>query len=85
MIYDRDQEDWRNRALCKAEGVGADAFFSERGERANEIALNCCGRCGVRDDCLDYAVENRELRGIWGGKTPGERRVIRRERMAARG
>ncbi len=32
-----------------------------------------CAVCDVRADCLRYALEIRELHGIWGGLTEAER------------
>lgn len=43
-----------------------------REKRAKEICLEC----GVRDDCLDYALSIREQHGIWGGLTENERREL---------
>ena len=39
-----------------------------------------CGICKVREQCLLFALENEEVFGIWGGKTPVERGVSRRMR-----
>lgn len=33
-----------------------------------------CVQCQVRTECLTFAVENRLLHGMYGGKTPKERR-----------
>lgn len=32
-----------------------------------------CNRCDVREECLEYAMENDERFGIWGGMTARER------------
>jgi WhiB family redox-sensing transcriptional regulator len=38
-----------------------------------------CGRCVVRQDCLDYALDQGpDLQGIWGGTTSHERKNRRR-------
>lgn len=37
------------------------------------IGKTYCEHCPVRDDCLLYALENRETWGLWGGLTPKER------------
>lgn len=36
-------------------------------------AKRLCGTCPVRTECLDYANDNDEREGIWGGMTPQER------------
>jgi WhiB family redox-sensing transcriptional regulator len=45
-----------------------------------------CGRCPVREQCLDYAIESGQAHGVWGGTTVDERRAIaaRRRRTVAR-
>jgi hypothetical protein len=51
-------------------------FFPERGESA-EPARQVCAACPVRQPCLDYAISNRIVYGIWGGLTERERRALR--------
>jgi WhiB family redox-sensing transcriptional regulator len=34
----------------------------------------------VREDCLEFALQNGEKFGIWGGLSERERRRIRRQR-----
>ena len=64
---------WRELAACR--GVGLNLFFPERGESA-EPARRVCARCPVREPCLDYAVTNRIVYGVWGGLTSRERRAL---------
>ena len=66
---------WTSRALCAE--TFPDEFFPHQGEsprRAKEI----CGRCPVIDECLAYALANREPFGVWGGTTEAERAVMLR-------
>jgi WhiB family transcriptional regulator, redox-sensing transcriptional regulator len=44
--------------------------------RAKEI----CTGCGVRAACLEEALADRRLTGVWGGTTGTERRRLRRSR-----
>ncbi|MDQ3065137.1 MAG: WhiB family transcriptional regulator [bacterium] len=68
---------WQERASCR--GVDLDIFFPERG--ANALAAKAvCDNCIVREDCLEFAVQNNEKFGIWGGLSERERRRIRRQR-----
>ena len=74
-------ETWQLRAACR--GPAARFFFpptrSERkDEKADreERAKAICAECGVRADCLDYALRIREPHGIWGGLTEVERRDL---------
>jgi WhiB family redox-sensing transcriptional regulator len=38
----------------------------------------------VREDCLEYALDNGEKFGIWGGMSERERRRLRRARAIER-
>lgn len=73
-LVDTDHS-WHAQALCS--GVGANLFFIERGESVHTVAeaKKICAQCPVQQRCLEYAVNNSEAYGIWGGKTPDERRM----------
>lgn len=53
-----------------------DAWFSDDGS-AYAMARQLCQKCPVKDLCADFAVENREPHGLWGGLSPKERLKIR--------
>ena len=72
---------WQTRANCM--GVDPDLFFPERGASTRE-AKEVCRGCVVRDDCLEYALDNGEKFGIWGGMSERERRRLRRARALER-
>ena len=72
---------WQDYANCL--GVDPDLFFPERGASTKE-AKEVCRGCVVRAQCLEYALENSEKFGIWGGMSERERRRIRRQRALAR-
>ncbi len=76
-----DVESWQMFANCL--GVDPDLFFPERGASTKEAKAVCQG-CVVREDCLEYALQNGEKFGIWGGLSERERRRIRRQRALAR-
>lgn len=65
---------WRELAACR--GTDLNLFFPERGESAGP-ARQVCAACPVRQPCLDYAISNRIVYGIWGGLTERERRALR--------
>lgn len=44
-----------------------DIFFSYKHEERHE-AKNICYKCPVREQCLKWALENKEIWGIWGGR-----------------
>lgn len=43
-----------------------------------------CGRCAVREQCLSFAMENRERDGIFGGLTADERVALHRRNTRKR-
>jgi WhiB family redox-sensing transcriptional regulator len=64
---------WRELAACR--GTDLEVFFPGRGESAGP-ARQVCAACPVRQACLDYAISNRIVHGIWGGLTGRERRAL---------
>ncbi len=78
---EEQQNEWQDLANCL--GVDPDLFFPERGASTRE-AKEVCKGCVVRPDCLEFALENGEKFGIWGGMSERERRRIRRQRSLAR-
>jgi len=72
-----EPQDWRNAALCRQ--VDPELFWPEKGKSGAE-AIRVCMKCDVRAACLEWALENRELEGVWGGTTGRTRRDLRRLR-----
>lgn len=66
---------WQEDALCAQ--TDPEAFFPEKGGSTRE-AKNVCAECTVRAECLQYALDNDERFGIWGGLSERERRKIKR-------
>jgi|SRR5690625_3667708 len=66
---------WQERALCAQ--TDPEAFFPEKGGSTRE-AKRVCTSCEVRAECLEYALENDERFGIWGGLSERERRKLKR-------
>lgn len=71
--------DWRDEAACRR--VDPDLFFpiSATGPALSQIdkAKQVCFTCPVRVSCLEWALDQGGLAGVWGGTTEGERRTIR--------
>lgn len=72
---------WVKHAACK--GVDTNLFYPERGEPTRH-ALEVCKPCTVKAECLQYAIDNSERWGVWGGMTERQRRRIRSDRYQAR-
>jgi WhiB family redox-sensing transcriptional regulator len=71
-----DDLGWQDRALCAQ--TDPEAFFPEKGGSTRE-AKRVCKACEVRAECLEYALENDERFGIWGGMSERERRRLKRQ------
>lgn len=79
---------WEARCL----GQGPDRFFpvgksgggaTSESDQVIRNAKAFCAGCPVREQCLDYALDNNIDDGIWGGATENRRKRIRRERRKA--
>ncbi|HEY9410657.1 MAG TPA: WhiB family transcriptional regulator [Jiangellaceae bacterium] len=69
-----DREPWMLDAICAQ--TDPDAFYPEQGVNVIE-AVRVCRSCPVRVECLQYALDNNERWGIWGGVTERTRRRMR--------
>jgi WhiB family redox-sensing transcriptional regulator len=63
--------------MARCVEVDPEIFFPERGG-SSKAARAVCSECSVRQECLLYALTNREQFGIWGGTSERERRRLRR-------
>ncbi|MFJ3142051.1 WhiB family transcriptional regulator [Streptomyces halstedii] len=80
-------DNWRTHAACRDEDP--DLFFpiGTTGPALvqTEEAKAVCRGCPVRQQCLDWALENNQDTGVWGGLGETERRTLkRRSRRQAR-
>ena len=75
--------DWQSGSLCaELPDNEADAmFFPERGQ-STKAARALCATCPVKAKSLEYALENKEQFGIWGGTSERERRKLRKRRAS---
>ena len=78
-LNDVDHE-WHDEALCR--GLGPDLFFFERGDNYATMKESkaICAVCPVKARCLEYAMANNIIHGIWGGTTAVERRALSQRR-----
>lgn len=74
------------RAACQSSDP--DLFFpvSSTGKSLEQVdeAKAVCARCLVRRRCLVFALQTRQVHGIWGGLTEEERNQTARDREADR-
>lgn len=45
-------------------------------------ARQVCNGCPVRTDCAEYAINDPNLQGVWGGMSVRERQRIRQHRRS---
>jgi len=71
--------DWRDDAACIGESL--EVFFDDNPKTmraSNKIAKQYCDSCRVREDCLNYALDNNVYVGIYGGLSNKQRRSIKK-------
>lgn len=71
------------RAACRPET--ADWYWPLPGQNSSpeiEAALKLCSRCPVVRECGQWALDNRQTEGIWGGMRPGALRRLVKNRGA---
>lgn len=64
-----DNLDWQKDSLCAkpVNRESIDWFFSSNQEERYK-ARNLCHGCPVRQQCLQWALEHRQIWGVWGGR-----------------
>ena len=78
VVWTRRPE-WFDRARCR--GLDPDLFHPSRGEdTVARHARAVCAVCPVCAECLEYALDNGEHWGIWGGTSERQRRDLRSRR-----
>lgn len=72
--------DWRSDAACRDEDPELFFPLGDSGPALLQIeeAKSVCKRCDVKADCLDWALDEGQDAGIWGGLSEAERRMLRR-------
>ena len=74
---DQRTPSWFASATCR--GLPVRMFYPERGEKSLTLL---CRQCPVQKDCLQYALDTRQIWGIWGGTSERWRRRFRRVRRS---
>ncbi len=65
--------DWQKDSSCSlTENEKLRDFFFSTEPSEKYQAKNLCFQCPVRKECLKWALEHRQIWGIWGGKDEGE-------------
>lgn len=64
------QQEWMKSAACTDPSIDPDWFFPESEHVKDlicKLALKICTECPVRMECLQFAVDEWPVQGIWGG------------------
>lgn len=72
----RDDSDWMTYANCATSDP--EAFTPPKGG-TNQPAKQVCAACDVRTQCLEWALATNQLKSVYGGLSPRERRKLRQE------
>jgi WhiB family redox-sensing transcriptional regulator len=66
---------WEARAACR--GLPVACFVVERG--ASTVAAKAvCARCPVWEECVDFALADLSISGVWGGTSNRQRMRTRK-------
>lgn len=87
-LFSADYPDFEEFGTAPCAESDPEAFFPEDRPEGNmsiriaypmerEAKLTCY-ECPYKARCLEYALKNEDLQGIWGGTTEQERRKFRR-------
>lgn len=79
-LYSESTTPFDGTQLCSQ--VDPELFFPDDYDdrMAVLIAKKICSDCPLTTSCLQYALANPELEGVWGATTPRERKNIRRRK-----
>lgn len=69
LLFNRAE--WMRDAACR----GKQELFKPVGSYKDE-AFATCNACPVQQECLQYALDNDEPTGLWGGLTTKERKQL---------
>jgi WhiB family transcriptional regulator, redox-sensing transcriptional regulator len=67
---------WTEQALCADPTVDPELFFTND-PKIQQQAKRLCQACPVIEKCRQYALDDINIRGIWGGMNETDRRRFR--------
>ncbi|WP_395156908.1 WhiB family transcriptional regulator [Ilumatobacter sp.] len=77
LLLGRTRSTWYDRASCRGSGLD----FTDPARPKVDACLQVCGRCEVRTECLDWALDIDDTAAVLGGTDPAARRQIRKQRL----
>jgi hypothetical protein len=76
-VIDTEFFDWRTHAACA--DMDPETFLPTSGGNAQK-AKEVCAPCPVKAACLEHALENHPMNGVWGATSLKQRIAIRSAR-----
>jgi WhiB family redox-sensing transcriptional regulator len=74
LVTDYDPKaDWTEFASCR--DLDPEVFFNVK-HSSTQQSREICSTCIVKHECLDFAIQNNEKIGVWGGLTPRQRKHL---------
>lgn len=74
-LFDPDMwAKWTQSSTVEFLGIPRD---SQMHDYAIRVAKQICGRCPIRQECLQFALDTKEFFMIYGGTTPQERAQLK--------
>ena len=88
MHPDEGNTNWMNNPHLPCRDVDIAVFFPKGKDESRpagvyQQAIAICADCPARQACLEYALRLNETDGVWGGRSPEQRRRMRGRYMAA--
>jgi WhiB family redox-sensing transcriptional regulator len=74
-LLSRANTAWMAQGVCQNRDDDGKIFFPDPGNNAF-AAKRMCARCPVRERCLDWSIETRQMYGVWGGVSEKKRRKM---------
>jgi WhiB family transcriptional regulator, redox-sensing transcriptional regulator len=69
-------KDYWHEALCAE--IDPELFFPKKGSiYESTVAKRMCRKCPIIEKCLEYALKDPEIKGIWGGTSEQQRYKLR--------
>lgn len=69
---------WQEQGACRDLSPSQKSVFFPEKNRKRDVnkAKEICKKCPVRGLCLQFALSDEDIVGIWGGTTDQERSVM---------
>lgn len=75
------RDDWATSAACAPYDPEL-WWIEDPRDPGRQMALDICGECPVKRDCLQHALSAPEREGIWGGMIASQRNALRKHAKA---